>query len=121
MLMALSFASDLFLAGQTSTHNEQPVQSSAATCNENFIPLNSGTRASVDLKVAGAFFKSAASYTLARMVACGQIATHFRHWMQVFSSQTGISSARLRFSNCAVAVGKVPSFGNALTGNSSPK
>ena len=33
-----------------------------------------------------------------RMQACGQITTHLPHWMQVFSSHTGISSARLRFS-----------------------
>ena len=31
-----------------------------------------------------------------------------------------MSSARLRFSYCAVAVGNVPSTGNALTGRSSP-
>ena len=54
------------------------------------------------------------------MVACGQMATHFKHWMHVFSSHTGISSARLRFSYCAVPVGNEPSFGNALTGSSSP-
>ena len=54
MLMALSLTSVLFLAGQTSTQMRQPVQSSGATCSENFMPLNSGTRASVLLKVAGA-------------------------------------------------------------------
>jgi hypothetical protein len=43
---------------------------------------------------------------------------HFPHWMQIFESQVGISSAKLRFSHFAVPVGKVPSTGNALTGNS---
>ena len=40
--------------------------------------------------------------------------------MQIFESQTGISSARLRFSHFAVATGQVPSTGNALTGSRSP-
>ena len=53
MLMALSLASVLFLAGQTSTHRLQPVQSSAATCSVNFRPLNSGTRESQLLNVGG--------------------------------------------------------------------
>ena len=35
-------------------------------------------------------------------------------------SHTGISTARSRFSHCAVAVGHVPSTGNALTGSASP-
>ena len=56
-----------------------------------------------------------------RMVACGQTITHLPHWMQIVGSHTGISSARLRFSHCAVPVGKVPSHGNALTGSSSPR
>ena len=55
------------------------------------------------------------------MVACGQMATHFKHWIQVFSSHTGISSAMLRFSHCAVPVGKVPSMGILETGRSSPR
>ena len=45
---------------------------------------------------------------------------HLPHWMQVFVSHAGISSARFRFSHFAVPVGKVPSGGKALTGNSSP-
>src|SRR5512137_1107009 len=49
------------------------------------------------------------------------MATHFMHWMHTASSHTGISSARLRFSYRAVAVGNVPSHGNALTGKSSPR
>jgi hypothetical protein len=40
--------------------------------------------------------------------------------MQIFESQTGISSAMLRFSHFAVAIGQVPSTGNALTGRRSP-
>ena len=54
LLMALWRTSLLDLAGHTSTHNTHPVQSSGAICNVNFIPFHSGTRASVDLKVAGA-------------------------------------------------------------------
>src|SRR5512140_1566570 len=56
-----------------------------------------------------------------RMEACGQTITHLAHWMQTFSSQTGISRARLRFSYWAVAVGKEPSQEKALTGSSSPR
>ena len=40
--------------------------------------------------------------------------------MQIFGSQIGISNAMLRFSYFAVAVGKVPSTGIALTGSRSP-
>ena len=40
--------------------------------------------------------------------------------MQIFASHTGISSAMLRFSHFAVAIGHVPSTGNALTGSRSP-
>ena len=40
--------------------------------------------------------------------------------MQTLSSQTGISSARLRFSHFAVPIGQVPSTGKALTGRRSP-
>ena len=50
------------------------------------------------------------------MTPCGQTRTHLPHWMQSASSHTGISSAMLRFSHCAVPVGKVPSMGMALTG-----
>src|SRR5438067_11858558 len=106
--MALSLASALFLAGQTSTHRAHPVQSSAATWSVKLEHLNSGTRAPVLLKLSGALARAAGSCTLARMAACGQMATHLRHWMHMASSQTGISRARLRFSYWAVAVGKVP-------------
>ena len=61
MLMALSFVSVLLRAGQMSTHNEQPVQSSAATCSVNFQPLNSGLRLFVLLKAAGAPSSAAGS------------------------------------------------------------
>ena len=54
------------------------------------------------------------------MAACGQTIAHLLHWMQIVSSQTGISRAMLRFSHCAVPVGQVPSTGNALTGSRSP-
>ena len=54
------------------------------------------------------------------MAACGQTMTHLAHWMQIDESQTGISCAKPRFSQRAVAVGKVPSTGIALTGRPSP-
>src|ERR1043165_4443160 len=54
------------------------------------------------------------------MVACGQTNTHLPHWMQTFGSHTGISNAMFRFSQRDVAVGYVPSTGNALTRRSSP-
>ena len=54
------------------------------------------------------------------MAACGHTSAHWLHWMQTLESQTGISSARLRFSHFAVDIGHVPSTGNALTGSRSP-
>ena len=54
------------------------------------------------------------------MAAWGQTNAHLLHWMQILSSQTGISSAIARFSHWAVAVGQVPSTGKALTGSRSP-
>ena len=110
MLMALSLASVLFLAGQTSTQSAQPVQSSAATCSVNFKPFNSGIAGVGALEGRGRALRAPPVHRPSRgCVACGQMATHFPHWMQIFSSQTGMSSARLRFSYCAVAVGNVPS------------
>ncbi len=117
MLMALRRVSLLFLAGHTSTHSVQPVQSSGATCSVYFSSLNSFQRAGVLLKVSGASARYFSSYTLARMTACGQTSTHLPHWMQTFSSHTGISSEMLRFSHCAVPVGNVPSIGILLTGS----
>ncbi len=73
-----------------------------------------------DLKVAGAFAESDGSNTLARIAACGHTSAHLLHWMQSPGSQTGISTAMLRFSHCAVAVGHVPSTGKADTGSRSP-
>ena len=40
--------------------------------------------------------------------------------MQIAGSHTGMSWAMLRFSHWLVAVGQVPSTGNALTGSRSP-
>ena len=54
------------------------------------------------------------------MAACGHTSAHLPHWMQTAESQTGISSARLRFSHCVVAEGQVPSTGKAETGRLSP-
>src|ERR1039458_8171281 len=56
-----------------------------------------------------------------RMTECGQTMAHFPHWMQMFESHAGISSARFLFSHFAVPVGKVPSTGKTLTGSSSPR
>ena len=53
MLIALWFGSSLLLAGQLWTQAPQPVQSSGATWRVYFIPLNSGSLQSVDLKVVG--------------------------------------------------------------------
>jgi hypothetical protein len=82
--------------------------------------LNSPPLYGVDLKVAGAPASSAGSYTLARMAACEQTSAHQLHWMQIFGSHTGISSATLRFSHWVVPTGHVPSTENALTGSESP-
>src|ERR1035437_3588699 len=120
MLMARCFTSLLLLAGQTSTHRVQPVQSSGATCSVYLRSFISFQRAGTDLNVDGAPARSLSSYTLARITLCGQTSTHLPHWMQSASSHTGISMAILRFSHCAVAMGKVPSMGMALTGRSSP-
>ena len=54
MLMALCLTSLLLLAGQTSTHSSQPVQSSGATWRVYFFSLKSFQRAAVDLNVTGA-------------------------------------------------------------------
>src|SRR5215471_3531169 len=54
------------------------------------------------------------------MAAWGQTSAHLLHWMQIGASQTGISSARFRFSQRVVEVGQVPSAGKALTGRRSP-
>ena len=82
MLMAFNRASDLLRAGQTSTQIPQPVQSSTATCSVYFNPFHSGNRASADLNDEGAPWRTAASYTLLRMTACGQTITHLPHWIQ---------------------------------------
>src|SRR5262252_4449015 len=86
-----------------------------------FNPAHSLSFTSHDLNVAGDCARCSGSYTLMRMTACGHTMAHLPHWMQVLVSHTGISSARLRFSHSAVAVGKVPSMGKALTGSSSPR
>jgi hypothetical protein len=54
MSMALCRGLDLSFAGQTITHKEQPVQSSAATWMVYFAPFHSLPRKSVDLKLPGA-------------------------------------------------------------------
>ncbi len=56
-----------------------PVQSSTATCSVYFNPFHSGNRASVDLNDEGAPGRTAASYALLRITACGQTNTHLPH------------------------------------------
>ncbi len=56
-----------------------------------------------------------------RMTACGQIREHSPHWMQTSGSQTGMSSAMLRFSYWVVPLGQVPSSGSLDTGRRSPR
>src|SRR3974390_1174751 len=111
MLMARCLASLLLLAGHTATHSPQPVQSSGATCSVYFRSVNSFHFGGAVWKPSGAWLTAFASYTLARMTACGQTSTHLPHWMQSCSSHTGISRAMLRFSHWAVPEGKVPSRG----------
>jgi hypothetical protein len=81
MLIALSFASDLLRAGQMSTHNAQPVQSSGATWMVYFSPnaFQSRSFASADLNVAGAASSTFGSYTFARITPCGHTIAHFPH------------------------------------------
>ena len=84
------------------------------------MPAYSGPLNGMDLYVAGLSARRAGSKTFARMAAWGHTIAHLLHWMQIFSSQTGISRAMFRFSHWAVARGHVPSGGNALTGRRSP-
>jgi hypothetical protein len=111
---------DLSLAGQARTQSEQPVQSSGATWMVYLIPRNSEPRKAIDWNDSGAPSRASGSKTLARIAAWGQTKVHLLHWMQIFGSQVGISSAMLRFSQRAVPLGHVPSGEKALTGSSSP-
>ena len=123
MLIALCFTSVLLRVGQTSTQMPQPVQSSGATCRLYIRPSSAppslrdqGTA----LNPAGARFISSAVNTFMRIAACGHTSGQIAHWVQIVSSQIGISCAMLRFSHCAVPVGKLPSTGSAETGSRSP-
>ena len=98
MLMALCLATSLLTAGQTSTQMPQPVQSSGATWTVSRWPGSSLPLHGSDWNVAGAPSRADASYTLVRMVACGQTRAQRPHWMQMSGSQIGISWAMLRFS-----------------------
>ena len=109
------------LAGQTSTHKLQPVQSSGATCRTYFCPRISRDFTSSDCKAEGAFSIASGCTTLARIAECGQAATQWLHWVQMSGFQIGISSAMLRFSHCVVPIGQVPSGGSAETGSASPR
>ena len=117
MLMALWLESVLLLAGQTSTHTPQPVQSSGATWIVSRWSGSSRDRNSLWRKSAGADSTEAVGKTFIRMVACGQTIAHLPQSMQMAGSQIGIIWAIARFSYFAVPVGNVPSTGSALTGN----
>ena len=123
MLTALCLASVLLRVGHTSTQTPQPVQSSGATCRL-YIRLSSGPPSlraqGTALKPGGARFSSSAGKTFMRIAACGHVSGQIAHCVQMVSSQIGISWAMLRFSHCAVPVGKVPSTGIAETGSRLP-
>ena len=120
MLIALWPTSVLLLAGHTSTHTPQPVQSSGATWIVSRWPARSCERNALGRKSAGAASTAAVGKTFIRIVACGQTMAHLPQSMQMSGSQIGISWAIARFSYCAVPVGNVPSTGSALTGSRSP-
>ena len=120
MLIALWLVSVLLLAGQTSTHTPQPVQSSGATWIVSRWSASSRERNSLWRKSAGAASTAAVGNTFIRIVACGQTIAHLPQSMQMAGSQIGIFWAIARFSYFVVPVGKVPSTGIALTGNRSP-
>src|SRR5689334_25397428 len=98
MLSALRDTLLLSFAGQTSTHNRQPVQSSTATWIVYSLPGNSRHFAGIDLNPAGASARSLSPQTLARIVECGHTITHLPHSIHRSGSQTGTSVAMLRFS-----------------------
>src|SRR3954468_12599947 len=121
MLMLLRLTSVLSCAGQTVTQTPHPVQSSGATWIVSDIPGTSRLRNDFDFTGVGPVEdEPSGSYTFMRIAACGQTITHFPQSMHRSGSQIGISVAMHRFSICEVAVGKVPSGGNALTGSRSP-
>src|SRR4029078_1711597 len=98
MLMALWLESVLLLAGQTSTHTPQPVQSSGATWIVRRCPGSSRDLNSLWRKVGGASATADSGNTFIRMVECGQTMAHFPQSMQIDGSQTGICWAIWRFS-----------------------
>ena len=98
MLIALWPISVLLLAGQTSTHTPQPVQSSGATWMVRWCPARSFDRNGLLTNSAGASATTSAPNTFMRMVACGQTMAHMPQSMQTSGSQIGISLAIARFS-----------------------
>ena len=97
------------------------MQSSGETCSVYFMPGNSLKRASTERKDLRRAVKRCWRRRLWReSPRAGRQSTHLPHWMHRSGSQTGISSAMLRFSQCAVPAGYVPSTGSALTGSASP-
>src|SRR6187397_2426748 len=120
MLMALWLESVLLLAGHTSAHTPQPVQSSGATWIVSRWSGSSRDLNSLWRKSTGAASTEAVGKTFIRIVACGQTIAHLPQSMQMDGSQIGMVWAIARFSYLAVPVGKVPSAGRALTGKRSP-
>ena len=98
MLMALWLESVLLLAGQTSTHTPQPVQSSGATWIVSRCSGSSRDRNSLWRKSTGAASTEAVGNTFIRIVACGQTIAHLPQSMQIDGSQIGIVWAIARFS-----------------------
>ncbi len=120
MSMALCRTSVLLLAGHTSTHTPQPVQSSGATWIVSQWPGRSLDRNSLLRNSAGACSTASGGKTFIRMAACGHTIVHLPQSMQMSGSQIGSSLAIDRFSYRAVPLGNVPSTGSALTGRRSP-
>ena len=83
MLMALWLTSVLLLAGQTSTHTPQPVQSSGATWMVSRWPSRSRDLNSLWRKAAGAAATADSGKTFIRIVACGQTMAHLPQSMQI--------------------------------------
>ena len=90
MSMALWRTSVLSLAGQTSTHRPQPVQSSGATWMVELVsPALFALVVGTLRKPAGALCQGRGSKTFMRIAACGQTSEHRPHWMQICGSQIG--------------------------------
>ena len=80
--------------GRLRRKDSTPVQSSGCHLQHETQPFPLRHPRGGNFRVAGAPANcGVGSQTLARIVACGQMKTHLRHWMQMDSFQTGISKA----------------------------